>query len=175
MNDTYVSHFIEPKDYYLGEEPNFGIIKSNYDVIKQLKINEVSEEILKFFESKDISYPFVFLSGSYGTGKSTFTYRLLKNLIDSDSELLVYEITDSTKIVYQYISDLINSLTETKKIIFYCDHSELDLDFKKLRELRGYLSSMQFPDKSIMLLQSIRENSLEKFRKKVNNEIELFH
>ncbi len=176
LNDTYVSHFIEPKNYYLGEEPNFGIIKANYDVIKQAKVNEVSEEILKLFESKDISYPFVFLSGSYGTGKSTFTYRLLKHLIDSDDELLVYEITDSTKIVYQHITDLINSLTETKRIIFYCDNSELDLDFKKLRELRGYLSSMQFPDKSIMLLQSIRENSLEKFRKKLNptlNEINI--
>ena len=54
----------------------------------------------------------------------------------------------------------------TKKIIFYSDQSEQDLNFKKLRELRGVLSSNQFEDKSIILLQSIRENILEIYKKK---------
>jgi len=171
INKTYNSKRIEAKDFYLGEEPNFNVIQSNFDVIKQDKIDEVKDKIFELFKKNEISYPFVFLTGSYGTGKTTFTYRLIHQLIEETSNLLAFEITNLEKVSSKLIIELINNLKETQRIIFYSNHSELDLNFKKIRELRGVISSQQFTDKSIIFLQSIRENALARFKKDLKPKI----
>jgi len=171
LNETYNSSEIDEKEFYLGSEPNFSIIKKNIDIIKELKIKNVSKQIQVLFEEKKTSYPFVFLTGSYGSGKSTFSYRLIKYLSEINDDFLAFEIIDFEKISTTEIVNLINKLTSTKKIIFYSDQAEQDLNFKKIRELRGVLSSNQFEDKSIIILQSIRENILENFKKKYNPDL----
>lgn len=172
INKTYNAKSIDAKDFYLGEEPNFNVIQSNYDVVKDEKLNEIKEQILLLFKKSDISYPFVFLTGSFGTGKTTFTYRLIQKIIEENNDILAFEITNTEKISQKNIVELIFMLKSTKKIIFYSNHSELDLNFKKVRELRGHLSSNQFEDKSIIFLQSIRENALERFKQNLNPKID---
>lgn len=171
LNELYNSDDISEKEFYLGTEPTYSIIKKNIDIIKEVKITQISNQIENIFEEKVTSYPFVFLTGSYGSGKSTFSYRLLNYLSSKNKDLLVFEISDFEKLSGNEIVNFINKLKITKKIIFYSDQSEQDLNFKKLRELRGVLSSNQFEDKSIILLQSIRENILEIYKKKYNPDI----
>src|SRR5690606_25808072 len=92
LNDSYETLNIDEKDFYLGSEPNFSVIKKNYDIIKGLKIKDISFEINELFNAKRTSIPFVFLTGSYGSGKSTFSYRLLRNMMEESNDLLVFEI-----------------------------------------------------------------------------------
>lgn len=172
LNNSYDFHAINAKDFYMGEEPNYNVIRYNYDVIKEKKIKEVYSKIINLFTPQNSHCPFIFLSGSYGTGKTTFTYRLIQKLVEENSDLLAFEIIDPEKISDRLIFDLIDNLRNVKKIIFYSNYSELDLNFKKIRELRGVLSSKQFEDKSIIFLQSIRENALERFKKSMNPKID---
>ncbi|OJX33128.1 MAG: hypothetical protein BGO86_03795 [Chryseobacterium sp. 36-9] len=171
LNDSYETLNIDEKDFYLGSEPNFSVIKKNYDIVKEQKISEISLNINNLFDEKGTSIPFVYLTGSYGSGKSTFSYRLLKKMMEVSSELLVFELKDLEKISFSETINFINTLKDSKKIIFYCDQSEQDLNFKKIRELRSVLSSSQFENISIIILQSIRENVLETFKSKYKPDV----
>lgn len=171
IDNSFQYDKIHAQEFYLGEEPNYSVIKQNLDVIKKDKLKEMKSSIESLFKVDDISYPLVFLTGSYGTGKTTFTYRLIQHLLEENSDLLVFEITDTNKLTDKVIYELLERLEETNKIIFYSNHSELDLNFKRIRELRGNLSSKQYENKSIIFLQSIRENALERFKRKMNPKI----
>lgn len=172
LNDSYETSIINEKEFYLGSEPNYSVIKKNYDIIKDQKISEIALILEKLFENKGTSVPFVFLAGSYGSGKSTFSYRLLKKMMEDSTNMLVFEIKDFEKISMAETINLINNLKDTTKIIFYSDQSEQDLNFKKIRELRSVLSSSQFESISIIILQSIRENCLELYKKKYKPDLQ---
>lgn len=165
LNDSYFQKEISSKEYYLGLEPDYAIINKNYDIIKEKKLKDTIEFIEDKFENQGDLYPLVFLKGSYGTGKTTFTYRVIKELTGNNSDILAFHLTDLKKYSEAMIHQLIISLTGLKKIIFFSDHSEIDSNFKAIRNIRGSLSSNQYPDKKIIFLQAIRENTLEKFKK----------
>lgn len=176
INDSYKTTDISAKQFYYGEEPNYNIINSNFDIIKKKKTNEIYLEIENLFNENKNPYPFVFLKGSYGTGKTTFTYRLIHKFVVENNDLMAFEFLDVNKIDLFTLIELIDELKETKRIIFYTNHTELDLIFKKIREVRGSLSAQQFSDKKIIFIQSIRENILEKFKtsqKPIINEFDI--
>jgi hypothetical protein len=165
LNESYFQQEISSKEYYLGFEPDYGIVNKNYDIIKEKKLKDTIEFIEQKFENQGDLYPLIFLKGSYGTGKTTFTYRVIKELTGNDSNILAFHLTDLKKYSEAFINQLIISLKGLKKLIFFSDHSEIDSNFKAIRNIRGSLSSNQYPDKKIIFLQAIRENTLEKFKK----------
>lgn len=166
INNSYNNGKIDPIQYYLGKEPNYVVIRDNLDVIKRKKTNEVKKIISEKFNKVDLDCSFVFLKGDYGTGKSTFSYRLIKEILNEDTNVLAFEIIDFNHINISLIKSLISSLKEVNKIIIYSDLADLEVNFTKLRELRGELNAEQYQDKNIILLQSIRINRIELFKDK---------
>ncbi|APD06590.1 hypothetical protein UJ101_01061 [Flavobacteriaceae bacterium UJ101] len=178
INDNYsIKDNIDPLKFYLGQEPNYLIIKENLDVVWKEKTKEVKQVLLNKFEEQELDCSIIFLKGSYGTGKSTFSYRLIKELTTESKDIVAFEIIDFDKLNIGLIKSLIENLKEVQKVIIYSDLVDLENNFKRIRELRGELNAEQYQDKSIILLQSIRENRLEayknKFKIKDINEIDI--
>lgn len=177
INNSYYNENIGQKDFYLGKEPNYLVAKKNFDVIKQQKNKEVKSIIFEKFKNIDLECSVVFLKGAYGTGKSTFAYRLIKDIIIENDDILAFEIIDFNKLNINQVKSLIFNLENVSQVIIYSDFTDLEYNFIKLRELRGELNAEQYEDKSIVLLQSIRENRLEffktKFRIKKYEEIDI--
>ncbi|OYU80284.1 MAG: hypothetical protein CFE23_10290 [Flavobacterium sp. BFFFF1] len=174
LNKNYESKNITSKNYYLGEEPNYNVIKNNFDVIKQSKLGNVIQKIDEIFanSSRDIC-PMIFLKGSYGTGKTTFTYRFIESYVQQRPDTLAFEIYDLMRFDERVVAEMIESFPVGRKIIFYSSNTELDLNFKKSREIQSRISANQFQGKNIIFVQSIRENILEVYKRKLNlkNEI----
>lgn len=160
---------ISRKEFYSGSEPNYSVILKNFDVVRKEKILQLTDSILSIDETGPI-IPIAFMTGSYGTGKSTFTYRLIHELLSSNEHsTIAFEIEDFDRLRKQDIIELINKL-EDDKVIFHCNLIEKDSVFKAVLNLRTTLSANQF-SKSILFLLSIRENILEKYQKErtINN------
>lgn len=175
INKSYDNKQISQRNYYLGEEPNYNVIKYNYDIIKQNKIKEITKKVEEIFTTNNrVLYPLVYFKGSFGTGKTTFTFRFINQFIEKHNECLAFEIFDLMKFDEKATVDLINNLENITKIIFYSSNSELDLNFKKTREIQARLSSYQFQGKQIIFIQSIRENILETYKRKLNINSEIF-
>ncbi|MBU0558453.1 MAG: hypothetical protein KKG93_02540, partial [Bacteroidetes bacterium] len=163
-NGRYV--FIKPEDFYKGEEPNYSVVIKNYDVIREELIKSVDETIINYGESFSSNIiPIVFLKGNFGTGKSTFTYRLIDFLMHKKSgDSLAFEVVDPIHIDVKDLKELILEIKE-KEIILFFNFVERDHFFKLLIDIRNRLSREQLTDKKIIILASIRENLLEKYRK----------
>lgn len=175
INYSYDNKIITQKNYYLGEEPNYNVIRYNFDIIKQKKLIEITKKVDEIFTTNGrVLYPLVYLKGSFGTGKTTFTYRFINQYIEKNTDCLAFEIFDLMKFDEKPTVDLINHLEGINKIIFYSYNTELDLNFKKIREIQARLSSCQFQNKQIIFIQSIRENILEVYKSKLNIRNEIY-
>lgn len=166
LEDTGKYNFIKPEDFYKGEEPNFGIVLKNYDVIREELIDSVDTELSSYTESFNSNIiPIFFLKGNFGTGKSTFTYRLINSLMHKISaDSLAFEVVDPIHIDLKDLKELIQEIKE-KEIILFFNFIERDHFFKLLLDVRNKLSKEQLTDKKILILASIRENLLEKYKK----------
>jgi adenylylsulfate kinase-like enzyme len=164
-----VQNNITKKNFYLGEEPNYKVISQNYDVVRAKLVNETIEKIEKILISTNpIIIPLFLFTGTFGTGKTTFTYRLIQLLIAKG--YLAFEIFDVDNLKREALKDLIEKI-EDRKIIFYTNYIENDSFFKSILSLRTYLSTCQFQN-DIIFLSSIRENRLEVYKK--NKDISSF-
>ena len=167
LNSTYSGSFVSIKDFYSGEEPNYNIILKNYDVIKSELIKDTSGKIIKIINNGRATslLPICFLTGTFGTGKTTITYRVINDLLDkSNLDIVAFEVKD---IDYLKISDIVELISSIKPQYFllYFDKVELDSVFKSMFSLRAELSSKQISETNIFFLASIRVNIFEKYKK----------
>lgn len=156
-----VKEYIKPQDFYLGEEPNFNVIRKAYDVVRQSKLSEVKKYIIAETTSNEHNLiPLFLLTGNFGTGKTTFTYRLIFELINNteDFNAIAFDVKDFNNFKVKDFYTLVKK-TKCQHVILhsnYIEHSEI---YKSLIELRAEISSRQ-DDINYIFIQSIRENIL---------------
>ena len=176
LSDTSRIPSVNAMAFYQGERPTFDVVRKNIDVIKQAKINDVKAEIKEIISrNQERIVPIIFLTGNFGTGKSTFAYRLLDSFLKDDAvECVAFEFQDISQIRSQDIGELF-SLTQAKVIFITYSEVEVDSAFKELMEFRNKVSVEQFSMFNIYFLVSIRENILIRFLKnyKYKNTIEI--
>lgn len=162
--DTARIPSISPTQFYQGERPSYDIVRKGTDVIKTDKLLEIKKQITEIIEDNVVkTIPVIFLTGSFGTGKSTFAYRLIHTLVkDPLLNCLAFEFYDLSILRTQDLGELF-SLTDATNILITCQEVETDSSFKELMDLRNKVSTEQFSKFNIYFLVSIRENILNKF------------
>ena len=165
LNRNRNENFIKKIDFYRGEEPNYQIVIRNVDVIKSKQIIESTEKIINVSKNSTSSFiPIFYISGEFGIGKSTFTYRLIHELEKlTNFDLVSFEIIDLIRVRKVDIYDLVKSCN-SKNFILLCDEIEIESNFKKMVDLQRDLSIEQINDCNLFILAPIRENILEKHR-----------
>jgi hypothetical protein len=163
--DYRAANRIKKIDFYSGEEPNYQVIIEDFDVVKVNEQKSLLEEIkLTFEEHARTSIPkLILIRGDFGTGKTTFTLRAIREYLRTANNTLAFEITKPTNVKKGSIAKLIEDSSATQ-FIFYCDNIETDSVFKSFNDLRIELASEQYSDIKIVFISSIRENILEKFK-----------
>jgi len=161
---TQSKKFVTKKDFYIGEEPNFQIINNQFDIIKKEKNKLVKKEVYRIIETNNSKIlPLIFLTGSFGTGKSTFAYRLIKSIISDTNygKTVAFEIFDSSKLYMPDLTELFKNC-RADNIIIYFNSIEINYIFKSLLDFRNRLSIEQYNQFNILLITTIRENILER-------------
>lgn len=153
---------IRQREFYEGAEANFSVVENDYDVPKRLKLNTVKVRILKCFE-ETINLSMLILTGGFGTGKSTFTLRLIKELIN-ENNILAFHVIDFVQLKVTVLNELVGR-SKCNKIILYTDHIEKDSVFSALFRFFKELQADFNSDIKIVILSSIRENILNKLNK----------
>jgi len=150
--------------FYKGEVPTYDVIRRNYDVVKVNKMQSVKTELYNvILKNGNKIIPIFFLTGMFGTGKSTFLYRLLHGILhDANFKAVAFELHELNNIRVQDLEELF-SLTKAKNIFITCHEIELDSSFKEMMNLRNQLSVAQFTNFNVYFLVSIRENIYQKF------------
>lgn len=163
LNNNYRYHNVNSKDYYSGEEPDFGVILKGYDVVKSNKLRIIKEKILAIAEnsSREI-IPLIFLTGTFGSGKSSFGYRLLSSILSESKEIIAFEIWDPLKVLSE-VKNIVELISKSKSsvVLFYLNNLEMQTYFNRVLEFRNSLSIEQISNVSILLISTIRENTLE--------------
>ncbi|QIL78303.1 SIR2 family protein [Hymenobacter sp. HDW8] len=176
LNAQYRGQFVDEKEFYKGEEPSYETILKFFDVIRRDKLSESCNEILEFInKGKSEIVPVVFLKGSFGTGKSTFAYRLINEFMQNKAlKAVAFEVLDHTKIEVNSIVELIKKL-DPKYVFIFFNNVEVNSVFISMQEIRFQLSSVQLSEVNIVIVAPIRENVLErfKFNKTITNSCEV--
>lgn len=169
LSDSYKSNTITEKDFLLGEEPSYEIVLKNFDVIKDELISNLKQHIFSNVNNdKSSLIPIFCLTGEFGTGKTTYTYRLIKSIVDDpDYDSIAFEITDFENIRTPDYIDLINQ-ADTQNILFYTNNIEVDSVFKGLLKLRAEISMRQISSTNIIFLTSVRNNILTRYKTKLD-------
>lgn len=163
IDDSYEGSFTSKTDFYKGAEPDYGVILRNYDIVRSELLDKIETLVQNSITQNQI-IPIIFLTGSFGIGKSTFTYRTIHSLLNKDEyNAIAFEIIDFDRLRFNDIAEVIENVSNST-IIFHCNLVEKDTIFKAVLSLRTALSSHQF-NKNILFLLSIRENILEKHKK----------
>lgn len=153
--------YLSPNQFYNGDRPSYFAIRQDYDVIRTNLQEKIFDELESFFTTHEITIPIVALTGSYGTGKTTFCYRLAHSVLNSDSNVTIFEILDPQRIRSVDLQELINAV-DTDKVLLLFDECEIDSFFKAMIELRSNLSIQQLAGRNIVMLVPIRENILQR-------------
>ena len=153
--------YISPEQFYTGERPSYFAIKQDYDVIRFGCQKKIIDELEQFFNSEEFIIPIIALTGSYGVGKTTFCYRLVHSILNSDLDVAVFEILEPQDIREIDLRELISAV-DTENVILLFDECEVDSFFKAMVDLRSNLSIQQLSGSNIVMLVPIRENILQK-------------
>lgn len=173
LKDEYrTSHKLRKADFYYGEEPTYQVVVDDYDVIKNSELKSLIEVINdSFAEHTKTAIPkLILIKGDFGSGKTTFTLRAIREYLKTSTTTLAFEITNPLSTKKGYLSSLIKESSATQ-FLFYCDNIETDSIYKSFNDLRADLASEQYSGISIIFVSSIRLNILEKFKN--NNKIEI--
>ena len=165
LNSHVMGRLINKREYYKGEEPNYRVILSGLDVIRNIQCDNASHQIKQVVENNSSPFiPVFFMTGEFGIGKSTFALRLIHELNkNEDLDLVAFEVLDFMKLKKEYLIELFN-LCNAKNIVLLCDEIEVDSTFKSLLEIRRELSIEQFNDFNVFFIAPIRENILAMHR-----------
>jgi hypothetical protein len=165
LNSNYQGPNITEGKFYKGEEPNYNVIENDFDVIRTTKLKEINQDVKKIASQSHPLVPIIFLTGNFGTGKTTFNYRLIHDLThETGEDRTAFEIIDIDRLKREEIKELIETV-KSRQMIFYCNNVEIDSVYKLIIDLRNFLSTLQFSEINIFFLLSIRENALEIYRK----------
>ncbi len=170
LSPSTKARHISKKEFYSGEEPNYIVISKNFDIIRESTLQSTKDKIINILNSEVNLIPIIFLTGSFGTGKSTFAYRLIYNILNDSAfnSTVAYEVFDSSNLNSNDLADLFTS-SRSKNILLYFNSIEVDYVFKSLLEFRNRLSIHQLTEHNILIISTIRENILEK--KQIEKEI----
>jgi hypothetical protein len=176
LNSQYRGQLTNEKEFYKGEEPSYETILKFFDVIRKSKLVESSEEIIRFStENNTALVPVVFLKGSFGTGKSTFCYRLVNEFMQQKAfKSIAFEIIDHSKIEVNSFIELVGKL-KPELVFLVFNNAEINSLFNSMQEIRFQLSAAQLMDVKIIIIAPIRENVLERFKhhKSIANSLEI--
>ncbi len=173
LKDEYrTSHKLRKADFYYGEEPTYQVVVDDYDVLRVAELNSLTTVIKESFteHTKTTIPKLLLIKGDFGSGKTTFTLRAIREYLKASNITLAFEITNPLNVKKGYLSNLIKESSATQ-FIFYCDNIETDSIYKSFNDLRVDLASDQYSGLSIIFISSIRLNILEKFKN--NNKIEI--
>lgn len=176
LKDEYKGYDkVKKLDFYSGSEPNYQVILDGFDVVKTEETQKLDNLIRGSFngQSRTAIPKLLLVSGDFGSGKTTFTLRAIREYIQNEDSTLAFEITRGVGIKKGYLAQLIKEST-ANQFIFYCDNMETDSIFKRFNEIRIELASEQYSDKSIVFISSIRENILEKLKNQSKISIQNF-
>lgn len=159
--NSHSRDYISPDQFYNGERPSYFAIEQNYDVIRSDSQKKITDELESFFNSEEVLIPIIALTGSYGVGKTTFSYRLAHSILNSDLDVTIFEILKPQDIREIDLRELISAV-DTENVMLLFDECEVDSFFKAMIELRSDLSIQQLSGSNIVMLVPIRENILHK-------------
>lgn len=161
-SSTFKNH-ITAKDFYEGQEPNFEVIFNSYDVIKIGTISKIQKKIIdELYNASENTIPIIFLTGSFGTGKTTFTLRIIHEIITNDEyNALAFEIIDTDKINIITFAELLRKSGATN-IIIYINAIEQHSAYTGVFSFHRSLANEHLPNINILILSSIRINILER-------------
>ena len=164
LSDSSYSAPLSPQSFYRGQEPTFDVARKQLDVVKIQLLQRIKDAVQEILASRQTLVPILFLTGSYGTGKTTLCYRVIDELNhDPEAEVLAFEVADATKLNPPDLGELF-SQSRAKTIVLFFNGIEVDSAFKTLMNFRADLSVEQFHDVNILILASIRENILAKYK-----------
>jgi hypothetical protein len=159
LNSYYRSRIIPESEYFKGEEPDYSVILKNYDVIKTKKLGQIKDEVIGKLETPADTrlIPIFFLTGTFGTGKSTFAYRLINELNKTIEESTSFEVIDPANLDPVDLKEIF-SKSGSKYIFIYVDSIEINSVFASFKDLRNALSLEMTPDIKMAFITTIREN-----------------
>jgi len=162
LNNSFQGTFISKQQFYNGEEPNFNVILKNFDIQKTKTLTKTKDEIFKIVNNNTSSLiPIFFLIGTFGTGKSTFGYRLVQNIQKSNEQkTLTIEIKEIDNNVLKSFPSVIQNIKEDYLILFL-DNVENNSVFKSMIAFRTAISSQQLNHLKVLFVVPIRENMLK--------------
>ncbi len=159
LNSHYRSRQIPDVEYYKGEDPNYEVVLRNYDVKKISKLEQVETEIFEIMETKlgrSRTIPLFLLTGTFGTGKSTFAYRLL-NKINLTRHCVSFEIFDPSELNAIDLKEIFSKCSHGY-VFIYVNAVEINTIFKSLLELRNKLSIEISPEQKVVFIATVREH-----------------
>lgn len=162
----YLKHkYITPESFYEGEDPDYGVILKNYDIVRSELIDSVREQILSMQSNvKSNLVQIVLIKGNFGIGKSTFTYRLLNSIMSAiNNTILSFEVVDPFNIDIKALTEIL-SYSKSKAAYFYFNYVERESVFNALLEFRNKLSREQINSHNIIVFASVRDNLLERYK-----------
>ena len=164
LSDISAAPSLSATSFYRGEAPTFEVVRQNFDVIKHPLVAKLKDKINELLSQRNNVVPILLLTGSYGTGKTTLTYRTILEILHvSDSETLSFEVVDPKRLNMADLHELC-SQSQAHKIILLFNGIEVDSAFKALIECRSRINTEQIPDVAFLLLGSIRDNILQMYK-----------
>jgi hypothetical protein len=161
LTEKSPSRIVDAKDYYLGEEPTFDVVRKNYDVIKTHTLENLTQKVKSILETPQTLFPILLLRGSFGTGKSTTEYRLLLELWKNESlNCAVFRVGDAKRLNAPLLVEVFDSI-DADNIILHFDQVDVNSSFKEMLALRQQLSATEF-HRQILFIGSVRENISER-------------
>lgn len=167
LDDSYQSGVhVSDKQFYQGQEPSYDTILRNHDVVKPNLISEVGKSIIQAIDSDESSIvPVIFLKGGFGTGKSTFAYRLINSLVSNpEHQAIGFEIIDYSKFNPKALFALLEKVNP-RRVLLLINNAELNSINTFIHEMRFQLSAEQSKVK-FAILAPMRENILERYKSK---------
>lgn len=155
---------VQAEKFYRGDKPTFSVIRQGLDVVKRRTVENVKKALKDILADDYATIPIVFLEGSFGTGKTTFTYRLANELRnDEDFRAICFEVVDPRKLRAVDLAELFEK-TSAQSIVLIANDLETPSLFQAVNELRYQLSVEQFKGFRLVIVGSIRENILHKYQ-----------
>lgn len=153
---------ISQLEFFKGTNPDFGVIFKNFDVIHESIIQKIKTHLIELEKKKDNMLPFIFITGTFGIGKTTAAYRVIFNILETEPNAVAFDILEPEHIKIEDLFLLIEK-SGAQTVILHCPNIEKYNSYKDFMNFRNKVSTFQ-PDAKIQFLSSIRDNVLTFFK-----------
>ena len=164
LSPKYQRSYVDPEEFYSGIEPDFGAIVKNLDVVRNTFQVSALKKINEIILDEKVTVPLLFLKGTFGAGKSTSLYRFVNEVRKvKELESIAFKVVDPERLKSEDLRDLFVK-TKAKTVFVVVEKVETDSAYRSLRRLQSILMREQFSELKPVILTSIRENILERFK-----------